>query len=102
MFSDGNEIWPVGQGLSRDSQDSPPESAPAGGLRQAGPVRANHIAKELGARLPGAPLGGEVDVHQAEALGVALAPLEVVEQGPREVAAQIHAAANRLVGREQV
>ena len=38
-----------------------------------------------------------VDVHEAEALLVAVAPLEVVHQRPREVSAHVHALAHRLV-----
>ena len=54
------------------------------------------------ARLERTPLGGEVDVHDAEALGVAQGPLEVVEQRPDEVAAQVDPVADGAVRGVQV
>src|SRR5262245_48003943 len=42
------------------------------------------------ALLQAALLGGEVDVHQAEAPGVTLGPFEVVHQGPGEIAVDRH------------
>src|SRR5574338_1085251 len=48
-------------------------------------------------RLLDGPLAGlEVDPHEAEALRVALGPLEVVEQAPGVVAAHVGAVADRL------
>src|SRR4030095_6269593 len=47
------------------------------------------------AALDRAPLGRVVDVDDAEALGVAAAPLEVVQQRPREVAADVDAVLDR-------
>ena len=58
---------------------------------EAAAVRGDHLGIEVGAVLRCALLGGEVDVHDAEALRVALRPLEVVEQRPDEVAAHVDA-----------
>src|SRR5215208_485192 len=65
-------------------------------------VGADDLGVEAGARLGGALLGGEVDVDDAEALGVAVAPLEVVEEGPGEVAAEVDAGLDRAAGGAQV
>src|SRR5207244_4122988 len=54
------------------------------------------------ARLHRSPLGLVVHVHEPEAERVAVAPLEVVEQRPREVAAHIRAAGHLSAQREQV
>jgi phytanoyl-CoA hydroxylase len=53
-------------------------------LRQA--VGGDDVPEPQGAGLGGAALGGEIDVHDAEALAIALSPLEVVEQRPHEEA----------------
>ena len=49
-----------------------------------------------------APLGGEVDVDDAEPLRIALGPLEVVEQRPHEEAAQVDAGGDGVVPGPQV
>ena len=45
---------------------------------------------------------GEVDVHDAEALPVALGPLEVVEQRPHDEPAQVDAGGDGVVARPHV
>src|SRR5690606_30522220 len=57
---------------------------------------------EARARLGRALLRLEVHVYDAEALRVAVGPLEVVQQRPGEVAAHVHALAHGLVHRAQV
>ena len=62
------------------------------GREQSAPLRRESTSRvEPRARLRRALLRREVDVHDAEALRVAEAPLEVVEQRPGEVAAQVDA-----------
>src|SRR5580698_8128478 len=46
--------------------------------------------------------GRVVDVDQAEPVGVARAPLEVVQQAPGEIAAHVRAPADRVGDRPQV
>src|SRR6266542_4221485 len=62
------------------------------------PSTRDHVAVPARAVLEDPALGREVDVHQTEAPGVALVPLEVVEQRPDEVAAQVDALLQRLMG----
>src|SRR6266545_7084630 len=62
----------------------------------------DHLRVPQRAVLGGAPLGGEVDVDQAEPLRVSPGPLEVVHQRPGEVAAQGHACRDRGVAGAQV
>ena len=50
-------------------------------------VAGDDFAVEVGAEFWGAFLGFEVDVVDAEAVGVAVGPFVVVEQAPEEVAA---------------
>jgi hypothetical protein len=45
--------------------------------------------------LDDAPLRGEVDVDQAEALRIAVLPLEIVEQAPRMVGTDVRSIVNR-------
>src|SRR5216117_319065 len=52
--------------------------------------------------LQGASLGREIHLHDAEALRVAVLPLEVVEERPREVAAQVDSLPDRPVRRLEV
>src|SRR6185312_13330167 len=52
------------------------------------PVAADDVGVPVAGALDGAGLGGVVDVDEAEALGVAVRPLEVVQQGPGEVAGE--------------
>src|SRR5439155_390475 len=54
-------------------------------------VSADHVGVEPGARLERPLLGGEVHVDDPEPLGVALTPLEIVEQRPGEVPAEVDA-----------
>ena len=74
----------------------PPRTANLGQVRRSrqpsSALRLDDVGVPTGARLRRADLGGEVDVHDAEAVGVALGPLEVVEERPHEVAAQVDAA----------
>src|SRR6266542_4446573 len=73
-----------------------------GSLRVAEAAGADHLAVPVGAVLPGPPLRPVVDVHDAETLGIAISPFEVVQQRPDEVAANVHALAQRLVRRRQM
>src|SRR6185437_363810 len=52
------------------------------------PIGANHPGIVAAAILDYAALGRVVHVDDAEAFGVALGPLEIVEEGPDEVAAE--------------
>src|SRR5437867_8249860 len=52
---------------------------------------ADHVPVPVGAALQGASLGVVVDPNQAEPLGIAEGPLEVVHEGPDEVAANVGA-----------
>src|SRR5262249_61370248 len=65
-------------------------------------VGADHVAVVLAARLDRALLRGEVHGHEAEPEREAAAPLEIVQQGPGEVAAHIDALPHRLAERQQV
>src|SRR6185295_14546919 len=56
-------------------------------LPEARAAARDHLGVKAGARLGGAPKRPVVDVDDAEALRIAMAPLEVVEQRPGEVAA---------------
>src|SRR5580693_2157797 len=62
----------------------------------------DHVAVPRERRLRCAPLGGEVHVHQAETLVVALGPLEIVQQGPDQVAAHVDACPDRIRYRPDV
>src|SRR5690349_8681395 len=66
-------------------------AAPYQCCKRSQPTSGDHVRVPPGAVLRGAALGVVVDVHQAEPLGVAEGPLEVVEQRPGEVALQRHA-----------
>src|SRR4029079_17612637 len=55
----------------------------------------DQVAVPERAPLQHAPLGGVVDVHEAEALRVSMLPLEVVEERPRVVAANVRATVDR-------
>src|SRR5690242_18630554 len=59
-------------------------------LVEAGAVGLDHAAIPVSRPLQETPLGGVIDVHQPEAHFVPLLPLEVVEQGPVEVADSRH------------
>src|SRR6185436_18711446 len=48
------------------------------------------------------PQGLVVDVHQAEARRITLGPLEIVHQGPAEVATDVDAGVHRLAQRDEV
>ena len=65
-------------------------------------IPANDISIKIGTVLGRAFLGGEVHLEQTESLGEAVAPFEVVEQGPGKVAAQGHAVVNGGPGGSQV
>src|SRR6266516_6095378 len=65
-------------------------------------VAGDHLPIPVGAVLQHALLGGVVNVDQAEALGVALFPLEVVQQRPDEVAAQVHPGGDGALRRAEV
>src|SRR3546814_2968798 len=54
------------------------------------PVARNHVAVEMRAVLERARLGLEIDMDDAEALGIAERPFEIVEQRPQHVAAHVH------------
>src|SRR5205823_5363622 len=56
----------------------------------------NHLAIHLRAPLARPLLRREIDVHDAESLGVAEGPFEIVEEGPDEVAADVDACAHRF------
>src|SRR4051794_23474483 len=58
------------------------------GLADAVAVGADDVGVAAAAALDGSPLRRVVHVHQAEPLVVAVGPFEVVQQGPREVAAE--------------
>ena len=60
-------------------------------------VRARDLRVPARAVLRRALEGLEVDVDEPEALGVAERPLEVVQQRPHEVAAQVDAVGDRAV-----
>ena len=64
-------------------------------------VRRDDFGVEARAVLRRPPLRSEIDMHDAEALGVTERPLEVVEQRPREVAAQIDALLDGARGSRQ-
>src|SRR6185436_12232071 len=57
-------------------------------LRQNAAPGFDHLGVEPRARLGGTAQGLEIDVDDAEPLRVAVAPFEVVEEGPGEIAAQ--------------
>ena len=69
---------------------------------QRGPVGANHVGIKPGRGFRHAPLRLKVHVHDAEPLRVAALPLEIVEQRPDEVTAQVDAGLDRLPCRSQV
>src|ERR1700735_4111011 len=60
-------------------------------------VARDYAAIKLRAELGRALLGGVVDPGEAEALGVAAAPLEVVQQAPQEIAAHRCAVGDRAL-----
>ena len=49
-------------------------------------VGGDGVAIEVRGEFGGSLLGGEVDIRDAEAFAVAVSPLEVVKEGPEEVA----------------
>src|SRR3546814_15821698 len=53
------------------------------------PVARNHVAVEMRAVLERARLGLEIDLADAEALGLAERPFAIVEQRPQHVAALV-------------
>src|SRR2546423_9137863 len=65
-------------------------------------VAADHVAIEAGALLGRAFLGFVVHVYDPEPLGIAEAPLVVVEQAPGEIATQIDSLPNRVARGFQV
>src|SRR5436305_14291913 len=65
-------------------------------------MRSDHVRVKPRARLRRSLLRGVIDMYDAKALGVAETPLVVVEQRPREVAAEVDALAKRLVRRRQM
>src|SRR5207253_2287719 len=78
--------------------------APAAGSAWSGLERvgAGDAGVPAGALFEDASLGEVVDIDQAEALRVAVCPLEVVHQRPDEVAAQIDACLYRGMGGSEV
>src|SRR5215212_2215291 len=70
------------------------------GVRQ--PVVFDDLSVPACARLGDAPLGAVVHEDDAEALGIALGPLEVVQQRPHHVAAEVHTLLHRVVGGAEV
>src|SRR6476660_6956590 len=62
----------------------------------------NDVPVPVRAPLGDAGLGAVVHVDQAEAFVVAFGPFEVVHEGPREVAADVHAVGDRLAYRGKV
>ena len=77
---------------------------PAQPLSRVRPARArravgDHLLVPAGAGLRGAGQGVVVDVHDPEAVAVALGPLEVVEQRPHEEAPQVDAVVERRARR---
>src|SRR5690606_5270834 len=76
------------------------DAAPGSARRQ--PVASDHVAVPEGGVLPGPLLGVVVDVDEAEPAVVAVRPLEVVEQGPREVSADVGARVDRGTRRGEV
>ena len=66
------------------------------GASSAAPRAPDDLRVEARARLGRAPLRGVVDVDDAEALREAVRPLEVVEERPGEVAAEVDAARDAL------
>ena len=78
---------------------------PAPGCSTASPfdaVRGHDLAIEVRALLQDAVLSPVVGVHDAEALAVTVRPLEIVEQGPHEVPAEVDSTADRRVDRGEV
>src|SRR5579863_9354170 len=57
---------------------------------------------EPGALFRRTPLGGEIDVDDAEALGIAQRPFEIVEQRPDHIALDVYASGYGVVDRRQV
>jgi len=78
-----------------------PLAAPASAL-QFDAVGANHVRVVAKTRLGRALERLEVHVEKAETARVALTPLEVVEQRPSEVAAQVHSLGQRASGSTQM
>src|SRR4029078_7512505 len=66
------------------------------------PVAGDHVGIPASRVLRRTTLVGEVDVDQSEALVVAPCPLEVVQQGPHVVAADVGPLRQGLVYRSQV
>src|SRR5207244_6741824 len=63
---------------------------------------AHDVGVETCARFGGPPLRLEVHMYDPEPLRVAVTPLVVVQQGPGEIAPQIHAAADGVQGPAEV
>src|SRR3954447_15375573 len=78
---------PSGKTLATRSKAMPAMSVPR--------PRGDQLAVPAGAVLGRAPLGRVVDVDDAEALGVAVLPLEVVQQRPHVVAADVDPVGDR-------
>src|SRR5690606_878820 len=90
---------------TRDEEEAARVTAgagPASRLEQRPAVAVDDVRVEARARLGRALLRLEVHVHDAEALRVAIGPLEVVQQRPGEVAAHVHALVHGLVEHAQV
>src|SRR3954454_24150672 len=99
--SRGSARHPAGRACSRSTTWRPSRRpSRCGSVRY--PVCPRDLRVPARAVLGGALEGLEVDVDEPEALGVAEGPLEVVQQRPHEVAAQVDALADRAVGRAEV
>ena len=65
-------------------------------------MRADHVGIKPGRRFGDPPLRGIVDVDDAKPLRIAMLPLEVVEERPDKIAAQIDACPKSLPRRLQM
>ena len=66
------------------------------------PILPDHLLVPLGAVFQVALLGFVIHPDNAEALGIAVGPFEVVEQGPDEISGQGDAGLDGAVGRSKV
>src|ERR1019366_6612963 len=80
--------------------DSGPSGRLGRGDRHA--VRASHVGVPEGTALRDPALGAEIHEDDPEPLGVPLGPLEVVQERPDEVAAQVHPGTDGAPGGVQV
>src|SRR5690349_24802523 len=80
----------------------PPSKTFVTPLRTTSAIAGDQVAVPEGAALRHPPLALEVDGDDPEAAGVAVLPLEVVEQRPDVVAAHIHALADSELDRADV